>query len=141
MTLKKNSYFNEPFHYNMSGLTLEHDGLIAVKEVDHFAINPIKMMAENREAMSVFDVYKSPTLQFLLAPKFVVAEVVPGSPAAMADIRKGDEVLTINGKEAYKYKLYEISALFSSKVGKTIHLRIIRNGIEMKKRFELRQVL
>lgn len=141
MTLKKNSNFNEPFYYNMSGLTLEHDGMIAVKEVDYFEINPMKMIQQNREAMSIFDVYKSPTLQFFLAPKFKVAEVVPGSPAALADIRQGDEVVSINGKESYEYKLYEISALFSSKVGKTIYMKIIRNGIVMRKRFDLKEVI
>lgn len=141
MTLKKNSHFDDPFYYNMAGLTLEHDGLIPVREVDYFKIDPVTMTKEKREASAIFDVYKSPTLQFFLAPKFVVAEVREGSPAAIAGIMKGDEVLSINGKASYKYKLYELISLFSSKAGRTIHMEISRNGINQKKKFVLREVL
>ena len=141
MTLKKNKHFEDSFYYNMAGLTLEHDGLIPVKEVDYFKINPVTMTTEKREASAIFDVYKSPTLQFFLAPKFVVAEVRKGSPADMAGIMTGDEVLSINGKASYKYKLYEVTSLFSSKAGKTITLEIVRNGITQKKKFVLIEVL
>lgn len=141
MTLKKNKHFDEPFYYNMAGLTLEHDGLIPVREVDYFKIDPVTMTTKKREASAIFDVYKSPTLQFFLAPKFVVVEVREGSPAALAGIQKGDEVLSINGKACYKYKLYEIINLFSSKAGRTIYMEITRNGVNQKKKFILREVL
>lgn len=141
MTLKKNNRFGDPFYYNMAGLTLEHDGLIPVKEVDYFKIDPVTMTKEKREASAIFDVYKSPTLQFFLAPKYVVAEVREGSPAALAGVMKGDEVVRINGKASFKYKLYEVINLFSSKAGRTIYLEIIRNGIVQKKKFILREVL
>lgn len=141
MTLKKNNRFSDPFYYNMAGLTLEHDGLIPVREVDYFKIDPVTMTKERREATAIFDVYKSPTLQFFLAPKFVVAEVRPGSPADMAGLMKGDEVVKINGKASFKYKLYEVVSLFSSKAGRTIYLEISRNGITQKKKFVLREVL
>ena len=141
MTLKKNSKFEDPFYYNMAGLTLEHDGLIPVREVDYFRIDPVTMTRERREATAIFDVYKSPTLQFFLAPKYVVAEVRPDSPAERAGIMKGDEVVKINGKASFKYKLYEVINLFSSKAGRTIHLEISRNGIMQKKKFVLREVL
>ncbi len=141
MTLKKNNRFEDPFYYNMAGLTLEHDGLIPVKEVDYFKIDPVTMTKEKREASAIFDVYKSPTLQFFLAPKYVVAEVREGSPAAFAGIMKGDEVVRINGKASFKYKLYEVINLFSSKAGRTIYLEIVRNGIVQKKKFVLREVI
>ncbi|NNJ81161.1 MAG: PDZ domain-containing protein, partial [Flavobacteriaceae bacterium] len=141
MILKKNSRFDDPFYYNMAGLTLEHDGLIPVKEVDYFKIDPVTMATEKREASAIFDVYKSPTLQFFLAPKYVVAEVREGSPAALVGVMKGDEVVRINGKASYKYKLYEVINLFSSKAGRTISLDILRNGILQKKKFVLREVL
>ncbi len=141
MTLKKNSHFSDPFYYNMAGLTLEHDGLIPVREVDYFKIDPVTMTKERREATAIFDVYKSPTLQFFLAPKFVVAEVRSGSPADLAGLMKGDEVVKINGKASFKYKLYEVVNLFSSKAGRTIYLEISRNGITQKKKFVLREVL
>ena len=109
--------------------------------MDYFKINPVTMTKERREATAIFDVYKSPTLQFFLAPKYVVAEVRPDSPAEKVGIMKGDEVVKINGKASFKYKLYELVSLFSSKAGRTIHLEISRNGIMQKKKFVLREVL
>lgn len=141
MTLKKNRNYEDPFLYNMAGLTIEHDGLIPVKEVQRSNRNTITMQNQSKDATSVVEVYSSPLLQFFLAPKFVVAEVRPGSPADLAGIQKGDEVVRINGKNSYKYKLYELVAMFSSKVGRTIHMEISRNNTIFKRKFELKKVL
>ncbi|MEM7187586.1 MAG: retropepsin-like aspartic protease [Bacteroidota bacterium] len=34
LTLKKNNHYKRPFHYNMSGIVLEHSGLVPVKSVN-----------------------------------------------------------------------------------------------------------
>jgi hypothetical protein len=141
MVIKPNSHLRDPFYYNMSGLVLEHDGLIPVREVAYFNINPVKMASERKEASGIFDVYKAPTLEYFLAPRFVVVSVRPESPADLVEIKQGDEVVSINGKPSYKYKLYEMNALFSSQAGKTISFRIKRNGILLKKKITLKKVL
>ena len=34
ITLKRNRFFSNPFYYNLSGITLEHNGVRMVKEID-----------------------------------------------------------------------------------------------------------
>jgi hypothetical protein len=141
MTLKKNRSFNDPFHYNMAGLILQHDGLIPVQDIKYSRKNTITMAEERREASSIIDLYASPTIEFFLAPKFVVAEVREGSPADMAGIMQGDEVISINGKASYKYKLSELVLMFTSKAGRTITMEISRGETVFKKKFVLKEVL
>ena len=141
MTLKKNRFFNDPFHYNMAGLIVQHEGLIPVKDLRYSRRNTMTMNEESRETTSLADLYSSPVVHFFLAPKFVVAEVREGSPADLAGILKGDEVVAINGRSSYKYKLSDLVAMFSSKAGRTIHLEIQRNNTVLKKKFVLKEVL
>jgi Periplasmic protease len=70
-----------------------------------------------------------------------VADVREGSPAGLAGIEMGDEIISINNKKSYRYKLYELVNLFSSKVGKTITMVIERNGKQAKVKFNLKKVL
>tara|TARA_R110002072_G_scaffold124085_1_gene259523 strand:+ start:40618 stop:42039 length:1422 start_codon:yes stop_codon:yes gene_type:complete len=140
MYLKKNKNFKLPFHYNMSGLIVEHDGLVVVKsrgEVQNQSLN-LDQTGQNNGAISIS---VNPLYSFTLAPRFVVAEVRKNSPAALAGLLKGDEILMINGKQAHKYKLYELTNLFSSKVGKKIYLKINREGVAHNIKFELEKVL
>ncbi len=141
MSLKKNRFYKDPFHYNMAGLTVEHDGFIYVKDLNYSRKNTITMNEQRRETSGIVNVYSTPFFQLVLAPKFVVAEVRENSPAALAGIQKGDEVLRVNGRGSYKYKLYELVAMFSSKEGKIIYMEVNRNGIMLRKKFVLKKVL
>ncbi len=140
MILKKNNSFSDPFYYNMSGITVEHDGLVVVKEEqtsDSVKI-PTNISSENDNA---FTLQFKTIFNFFLVPRYIVAELRENSPAALAGIEKNDEILSINGRPAYKYKLYEIVALFSSQEGKRIKLQIERNGVKLIKKFVLKEVL
>lgn len=112
MRFKKNRRFNDPFNYNMSGLTLEHSGMDW-------------LIAEN---------------QFTLVPRYVVVDVRDGSPAQIAGVEKDDEVLAINGQPNYSYKLYELINLFSSEEGKRITLEIKRGDTNKRVKFYLKSV-
>ena len=140
MILRKNSYFKEPFHYNMSGLTVEHDGLIPVKEVQQIRNQSLNSDQSNDNNGAISFVM-SPAYNFFLAPKFVVAEVREGSPAALAGIQKGDEIYKVNGRSFYKYKLYELIDLFSNKEGKKVYMELSRDGKAFRAKFTLKRVL
>ena len=140
ITLKKNAFFKMPFHYNMSGLTLEHDGMVPVKSIKKGGAEGLKL-DKNDLATSAVNIDVNPLFTFFLTPKFVVAELRADSPAALAGVQIGDEVLSINGKPFYKWKLTEINTLFSSKIGRKIVLQLGRNGMKLKKRFTLKKVL
>ncbi len=135
ITLKKNGHFNAPFHYNMSGLTLKHDGVVLVKN-KRTNLNSEQTNRDGSTTIPMSTVYN-----FYLAPRFIVSEIRKGSPADLVDIYKGDEIVSVNGNEAHNYELHEIIGLFASKAGKKITLRIKRNGVIFKKRFYLKEML
>jgi hypothetical protein len=140
--LRKNGNFNDPFTYDMSGLTLEHDGLEMVRRPKKKVSN-LQYSGTSKESGSYAssDISVVTEYEFVLVPRFVVAEIRKNSPAALAGIETGSEILEINGKPAHHYELFEINELFSSKEGKKILLRISQGGKVFKVRFELKKVL
>lgn len=139
MVIQKNRFYKTPFHYNMAGLVVEHDGLVSISsfsKAEEISLEPGVSSANNSIEIRV-----NPILNFFLAPKYVIAEVRENSPAAIAGIMKGDEVITINNKPAYKYKLFEITALFTSKTDKKIFMEVKRNGVILKIKFVLKEVI
>ena len=135
ISLKKNSSFKAPFHYNMSGLTLKHDGVILVKDKKK-PINKLKSNSDGAVNINVKTIYN-----FYLAPRFIVSEIRKDSPADLAGIETGDEIITVNGKLTHSYELQDIIGLFASKAGKKISLKIKRRGVIFKKKFILKEVL
>lgn len=140
MTLRKNAKFKDPFYYNMSGLVLEHDGLEVVRSNKKVVNNPFTFGEGdvNKFAQSIIG---RTNFKFELLPKIVVVEIRKDSPADLAGIQKGDELLFVNGKPAHSYELYELNALFTSKVGKRIAMEILRNGQTLKKKFVLKALI
>ena len=140
ITLKKNTFYKRPFHYNMSGIIIEHSGMVPIKAVRSSNAESIRI-DQNNSSTSTVNIDLNPLFTFFLTPKFIVAELRKGSPADIAGVEVGDEVLVINGKPFYKWKLAEVNSLFSSKSGRKIVLQIVRNGMKIKKRFTLKEVL
>ncbi len=136
--LKKNSFFKDPFHYNMSGLTLQQGGFTLVKEQK--SIDSDSYRLNQNESHSVFNLNLSDAVELKLKQLFEVVEVRKNSPADLAGIRIGDEILEINNKPAYQYELNEINQLFYSREGRTIKMKILRNGIAQKIKFELKDI-
>lgn len=135
---KKNSKFNDPFNYNMSGITLEHDGMELVKEKQQspvFSDRANQFDNFTRNSVSI-----TTEIHFSLVPKYVVAEVREGSPAALAGIEKGDEVISINGKPSYQYELYQLIEMFSTDEGKRIYIEFKRGLYTNRVKFYLKSV-
>ena len=138
ISLKKNSYYDDPFYYNMSGLTLEHGNVSMIKT----KVGTTRGITGNAQDGNSSSTNYTLTNQYkiTIAPTVVVAEVRENSTAAMVDIRVGDKLVLINGKFAHEYKLYEITSMFSSKEGKLISLKIDRDGQRFKKKFYLKKL-
>jgi hypothetical protein len=134
ITLKKNNKFKDPFHYNMSGLTMKHDGVVLIKNKRDSFKN------RSNEIDGATNITVSTTYDFFLVPKYVISEIRKESPSYLAGIMEGDEILSVNGTPAHQYNLHEIIGLFSSKVGKKITLKIKRNNVILRKKFILTSV-
>lgn len=135
---KKNRNFKDPFHYNMSGLTLEHEGLELRKEEKQAIVNSDK--TSQNESLTRNSISVTTEVSFTLVPKFIVVDVREYSPADLAGIQKNDEVISINGKPCYNYKLFELINLFSSEEGKRINMVVKRNGTINRVKFTLKSV-
>ena len=136
LTLKKNADFNDPFHYNMSGIELQHNGMRMVKalseDIDHG-------MTTAKERNSI-NVPLRQNFKFELQPAIEIAEVRMDSPADRVGLRKGDVLLRVNRRDIQSYSLQEITQMMNTKPGKTVRLEVARKGSNLKFAFELEKM-
>ena len=135
--LKKNRYFSDPFNYNKSGITLEHDGVRLVKEIQ----TSFKRSNENDSSKDNNIVIMSGSYDYILVPSYTIVELRENSPAQKAGLKLGDIVLSINNKHAHRFSMQEIMGMFYDDTGKTIKLLVDRNGVQLKYSFKLQEML
>lgn len=70
--------------------------------------------------------------------EFYVKDVLPESPAAEADFRKGDIIKKINCFKSKYWSLEKLNRVLQKKEGKRIKMIIERNGEKIKKKFYLK---
>lgn len=138
LRLKSNSDFKDPFEYNMSGVVIKHNGYRIVKSEAASPSFKIQDDSQN-EGTKVFSTTRE--VMYSLERNYEVAEIRPDSPAEISGLRRGDEVLKINGRPAYKYSLDRIYELFSSREGKRIRMEIMREGERLEISFRLERIL
>ncbi len=137
VTLRKNANFKMPFHYNMSGIEIQHSGLryIAERIADHQGLvkgeerdfGTVQILMENRTRLS-------------LVPEIVVSGIRAGSPADEAGLREGDVILAVNGKRIHQYKLQEVVKMLNEREGKRVKLLIERFNRDLLFSFVLKNV-
>ncbi|NML71554.1 PDZ domain-containing protein [Chryseobacterium sp. RP-3-3] len=129
--LKKNRNFDDPFHFNMSGLDFKQDGL--EWQEDRVKIEPKKLS----EASTEISVINNFQYKFTLKPVFSVAGVRKDSPAFVAGLKKDDRVITINGSKTSEMTMEKIMELMKSDEGRNITMVIQRKNKEMTFNFVL----
>lgn len=121
--LRKNRYYNDPFHLNMSGLEVKHDGMTWGQELVKVE-NPSPRHSETASG------YASATnefrYRFTLKPEYSVAGIRAESPASRAGLRKGDKLLKLNNRNTGEMKLEQIMQLLRSEPGRKITVEISR---------------
>ncbi|XLS28303.1 aspartyl protease family protein [Flavobacteriaceae bacterium M23B6Z8] len=138
LTLRKNKNFKAPFKYNMSGIELQHNGMRYVQG-SSTSINGV--VKNSNDPTGTVQVLLSQDFKLTLFPSFEIAEIRPNSPAAMAGLKTGDVVLSVNGKQAHRFSLQEVIEMLNEKPGKNIKLQVDRNGKKLLFYFELKKVL
>lgn len=135
--LKKNSFYNDPFNYNMSGIEIQHGGIEWVKEEMIRDATPLNSLNVND---IVFD-NSNLKYKFTLKPVYVIASVRKNSPAEMAGLSIGDKILKINGRNVSNLPKQKVSEMLQEEDGKTIEIEIERKGINKEFKFKLKKLL
>ena len=136
MYIKSNLNYKEPFNYNMCGIEIQHNGTQWVQEEENLRAKFVS------EALPVTETeFKNIKYQFKLKPIFEISEVRPNSPAEIAGILKGDTIVKINGIDAYRYKLQDISQIMQSEEDRWIVIEVQRKNKFLKFKFQLKKML
>lgn len=130
--LKKNRNFDDPFHFNMSGLDFRQDGMEWTKDIVNLPTKSQNNLSGGTEVFS-----SSLQYNFTLKPIFSIAGVRKDSPGAKAGLQKDDRLISINGKKTADMTLQKILELMKSEEGRTIEMLIERKSKEMLLRFAL----
>lgn len=140
ITLSKNGNFRDPFHYNMSGIELEHNGLRVVTESKSTNMgNVFKERSENPNGGVTFSMTQVLSIQ--LKPALEIAALREDSPAREVGLQTGDVIISVNGKPAHRYNIQEVKEMLNEKPGKTLRLVVDRAGAKLKFSFKLKEVL
>lgn len=137
--LKKNSKFSEPFSYNKSGITLQHNGLQWVQETVHLETVKVASSLEETELYEKKD--GNFKYKFSLKPVYEIVNIRKNSAAEKCGLQKGDIIVSINKNAPYKYSLQQINMLLKSEEDIWINLEVERNSLILKFRFKLEDEL
>lgn len=137
--LKKNTKFYEPFTYNKSGITIQHNGLQWVQETVHLqTVQVASSVSELEDKEKNNDNFR---YKFLLKPVYEIINIRKNSAADKCGLQKGDIIVSINKILPYKYSLQQINNLLKSEEDAWINLEIERNSLILKFRFKLEDEL
>jgi len=73
--------------------------------------------------------------------EFIVTNVVKGSPADLAGVQKGDQILRLNLLSSSFYSLSHLTSILQGRDGKKIRMKIRRNGVKKKVIFRLKSLI
>lgn len=125
------------------------NGLIGNKILSRFEViidyhRELLYLKPNRDYRKKFRFDRS-GLVFLASGKnlstFTVSYVVPNSPAEEAGFRKGDRIKKVNWWSAGYMSMEGLTHKLQGRAGKEIRMTIIRDGITLKKKFKLRDII
>ncbi|PWB24430.1 PDZ domain-containing protein [Flavobacterium sp. HTF] len=137
--LKKNSKFSEPFTYNKSGITIQHNGLQWVQETVHLqTVQVASSLGEAEQNLKKDDNFR---YKFSLKPVYEIVNIRKRSAAEKCGLQKGDIIVSINNNLPYKYSLQQINALLKSEEDTWINMEVERNSLILKFRFKLEDEL
>ncbi|KAF2516488.1 PDZ domain-containing protein [Flavobacterium foetidum] len=137
--LRKNSRYKEPFTYNKSGITVQHNGLQWVQETVHMET----VQVSNSFSDVSYDGKKDDNFKykFALKPVYEIVNIRKFSAAAKCGLQAGDIIVSINHERPYKYSLQQINQMLKSEEDVWITLEVERDSVILKFRFKLQDEL
>ncbi|MDC6390152.1 aspartyl protease family protein [Maribacter sp. PR1] len=137
ISLRKNSNFKRPFHYNVSGIDLQHAGVRYVSE--RIASFNGVVQKSDRSYGNVQILLEGAT-RLSLVPEIIVSGIRAGSPAHSAGLKEGDVILAVNGKRIHRYKIQEIMEMLNEKEGKRVKVLVERSNSNLLFSFILKDL-
>lgn len=137
MYLKRNRNFNKPYHIDMSGLEITHEGFNWIRT----RVNVPLPKNDNKNSLvsEGVTINISGEVDYLveLLPSYKIHQIRRNSPAMLCGLEMGDRVHKINGKLASKMSLQEIKNRLQTKDAFHIKMEIYREGKLLKFSFAL----
>ncbi len=138
MFFRKNHYFDKTDEYNMSGIEIAHDGTKIVSAIDpHLEFE----LEAGKEKATLSKLEELHFYQFKLTPIFKIIKLLENSPAAIAGLRVGDQLISVNGKKTKNHSLQEIVDWFSEEDQKEIRVLIKRGNLFLRYSFKLKRFI
>lgn len=137
ISLRKNSNFKRPFHYNVSGIDLQHAGVRYVSE----RIASFNGVAQKSDrSYGNVQILLEGATRLSLVPEIIVSGIRAGSPAHSAGLKEGDVILAVNGKRIHRYKIQEIMEMLNEKEGKRVKVLVERSNSNLLFSFILKDL-
>lgn len=137
--LRKNTFYDDPFSYNKSGVELKHNGLQWVQETVKMETVPIVgAITFDSSGKNITNDFK---YKFQLKPIYEIANIRKKSPAEESGLRVGDIIIKVNKMPVYQYSLQKLNEMFKSEDDKWIYLEVERNNQILKFAFQLHDIL
>jgi hypothetical protein len=101
------------------------------------------ILEKNEKFLSAFTFNRS---GIILNPKkmndnFLIAGIIPSSPAKEKGLATGDKIISINGKKVTAITTATIDDLINGKTGNLLNLVLLRNGKEVYALLKLREII
>ncbi|TKD56558.1 PDZ domain-containing protein [Flavobacterium sp. ASW18X] len=138
LSLVKNGNFNMPYQYNLSGLSIQHNGVRYISERIADARGIVD--AEHNDSFGNVQIVMENRTKLSLVPEIVVSGIRAGSPAERAGLQEGDVILMVNNKRVHRYKLQEVLQMLNNKKGKRVKMVIERYNRDQHFSFVLKDV-
>lgn len=138
LSLRKNSLFNKPFDFNLSGIDIQHNGMRYISESIADA-NGAVLVDSGKSFGDVQILFENMT-RLSMVPEIIVSGIRAGSPGHEAGLQEGDVILAVNGKKVHHYKLQQILQMLNDKEGKRVKVLIERYQKDMLITYILKDV-
>lgn len=134
--LKKNTFYNDKFRYNVTGISIQHAGLQWYKE--QIPLRSFDASQENHYKQINGAELK---YNFKLLPIYEILTIRKNSPAEKAGLKAADVLISINGNKVYKMDLDKVNRLLQTNNRENIKIVVARNGIEISYEFKVIDLL
>lgn len=137
VALQKNSMFNDPFDFNLSGIDLQHNG---VRYISESITDSRGMVSERGNSYGDVQILFENRTRLSVVPEIIVSGIRAGSPGYEAGLQEGDIILAVNGKKVHNYELQQILRLLNEKEGKKIRVLVERYNKDVLVSYVLREI-